>query len=121
MHALETPVQLHTGAPARSRQQRLDALQTANRIRSTRAVLKVELKAGRADFLALLIDPPEWLMTAKIFDILLALPKVGRVKANKALQRGSISPSKTIGGLSDRQRGELVAIVGGLGGGGRTR
>jgi hypothetical protein len=41
--------------------------------------------------------------------MLLAVPKYGRVKTGKILQHCKISPSKTIGGLSKRQRGELVA------------
>ena len=47
-------------------------------------------------------------MTAKVFDMILAVPKYGRVKANKILGQCRISPSKTIGGLSQRQRAELV-------------
>jgi hypothetical protein len=45
------------------------------------------------------------------FDMLLAVPKYGRVKANKVLQQCRISPSKTIGGLSERQRTELVGLL----------
>jgi hypothetical protein len=33
------------------------------------------------------------------------------VKANKVLTQCRISPSKTIGGLSQRQRAELVALL----------
>jgi hypothetical protein len=33
------------------------------------------------------------------------------VKANKVLQQCRISPSKTIGGLSERQRDELVSLL----------
>jgi hypothetical protein len=33
------------------------------------------------------------------------------VKANKVLQQCRISPSKTIGGLSERQRSELVSLL----------
>ena len=43
--------------------------------------------------------------------MLLAVPKYGRVKANKVLQQCRISPSKTVGGLSERQRGELVSLL----------
>ena len=42
--------------------------------------------------------------------MLLAVPKYGRVKVNKILAHCRISPSKTIGGLSDRQRSELVLL-----------
>jgi hypothetical protein len=41
--------------------------------------------------------------------MVLALPKVGRVKATKILQSCRVSPSKTFGGLSERQRAELAA------------
>jgi hypothetical protein len=37
------------------------------------------------------------------------VPKYGRVKVNKLLIQCRISPSKTLGGLSPRQRHELVA------------
>jgi hypothetical protein len=59
----------------------------------------------------LLLDPPEYIETAKVFDMLLAVPKYGRVKVNKVLTQCRISPSKTIGGLSERQRDELVRLL----------
>lgn len=99
-------------APGRSLRQRMDALEEANRIRSLRAQLKRDVKAGRASAVALLLDPPEWIETMKAFDLMLAMPKVGRVKVNKILMVSRISPSKTIGGLSVRQRGELVDALG---------
>lgn len=85
------------------------ALERANEIRSKRAQLKRDLKAGKVRIDGLLLDPPEWVQSAKVFDMILAVPKYGRVKANRILQQCRISPSKTIGGLSERQRGELVA------------
>ncbi len=96
-------------APERSLTQRLDALQKANSIRTRRAQLKRDLKGGRTSIHTLLLDPPDYVETAKVFDMLLAVPKYGRVKVNKALSQCRISPSKTIGGLSERQRGELVS------------
>ena len=89
----------------------MDALQRANAIRTRRAQLKKDLKGGRASIHGLLLDPPEFVETAKVFDMLLAVPKYGRVKANKVLQQCRISPSKTIGGLSERQRSELVSML----------
>ncbi|MFZ1993355.1 MAG: integration host factor, actinobacterial type [Solirubrobacteraceae bacterium] len=98
-------------APERSLVQRMEALQRANDIRSRRAQLKRDLKAGRSPIHELLLDPPDYLQTAKVFDLLLAVPKYGRVKVNKILGQCRISPSKTLGGLSERQRGELVALL----------
>jgi hypothetical protein len=98
-------------APERSLVQRMEALQRANDIRSRRAQLKRDLKAGRQPIHELLLEPPDYLQTAKVFDLLLAVPKYGRVKVNKILSQCRISPSKTLGGLSERQRGELVALL----------
>ncbi|MDX6691682.1 MAG: hypothetical protein QOG15_3139 [Solirubrobacteraceae bacterium] len=100
-----------SAAPERSLTQRLDALQRANEVRTRRAQLKKDLKAGRTSIHALLQNPPDFVKTAKVVDMLLAVPKYGRVKASKVLTQCRISPSKTIGGLSDRQRGELISLL----------
>ena len=104
-------VSKQSSAPERSLTQRMDALQRANDIRTRRAQLKRDLKGGRSSIHQLLSAPPEYLETAKVFDMLLAVPKYGRVKVNKVLQQCRISPSKTIGGLSERQRAELVSML----------
>src|ERR1700688_4326847 len=98
-------------APERSLNQRMDALARANEIRVKRAELKRALKAGRHSIQKLLLDPPEYVETAKVFDMLLAVPKYGRVKVNKILVHCRIAPSKTIGGLSERQRSELISLL----------
>jgi hypothetical protein len=109
--ATNTPAKPIVAAPERSLQQRMDALQRANQIRTRRAQLKRDLKSGRRSIHDLLLDPPDYVETAKVFDMLLAVPKYGRVKVNKVLQQCRISPSKTIGGLSQRQRTELVSML----------
>jgi hypothetical protein len=109
--ATKTPAKPIVAAPERSLQQRMDALQRANQIRTRRAQLKRDLKSGRRSIHDLLLDPPDYVETAKVFDMLLAVPKYGRVKVNKVLQQCRISPSKTIGGLSQRQRTELVSML----------
>ena len=100
-----------TSVPARSHDQRMRALEAANEIRTRRAQLKRDLKAGKVAIEGLLLDPPEYLETAKVFDMMLAVPKYGRVKVNRILNQCRFSPSKTIGGLSVRQRSELVALL----------
>jgi hypothetical protein len=107
--AAQSPPRAAGIAPERSLTQRMDALQRANDVRTRRAQLKRDLKAGRTQIHGLLLDPPGYLQTAKVFDLLLAVPKYGRVKVNRILTQCRISPSKTIGGLSERQRNELVS------------
>jgi S13-like H2TH domain len=106
---MQAPVHSSSAAPERSLDQRMDALRRANDIRSKRAQLKRDLKATKVKIQTLLMDPPEYVLTAKVIDMLMAVPKYGRVKTNRILNQCRISPSKTIGGLSERQRAELVA------------
>ena len=109
--ATKTPTKPTVAAPERSLDQRMEALRRANEIRTARAQLKRDLKAGRRSIHDLLLEPPEYVETAKVFDMLLAVPKYGRVKVNRILTHCRISPSKTIGGLSQRQRTELVQLL----------
>jgi hypothetical protein len=96
---------------SRGLDERMDALKRANDIRTARVKLRKDLKAGRESIHAVLLDPPDYVQTAKVFDMLLAVPMYGRVKANRILNQARISPSKTIGGLSERQRAELVSLL----------
>jgi hypothetical protein len=99
-----------TQAPLRSPDQRMEALKRANDIRVRRAQLKKDLKLGGISIDAILRDPPDYVSTAKVFDILMAVPKFGRVKATRYLNQARISQSKTVGGLSERQRTELIGL-----------
>ena len=95
----------------RSLDQRMEALDRANDIRVKRAQLKKDLKDGHVRrSIQILRNPPEYVSTAKVFDILMAVPKFGRVKAARFLNQCRISQSKTVGGLSERQRTELVGL-----------
>ena len=100
-------------APERSLGQRMDALGKANEVRSRRAALKADLKRGMVSIGDVLSEPPEFLLTAKVQDLLMAAPKCGRVKSARIMEQCRISPSKTVGGLSERQRAELLAHFGG--------
>ena len=99
-----------TQAPTRSLDQRMEALNRANQIRVRRAQLKRELKQGQVSIDAILADPPEYVLTAKVYDMLVAVPRLGRVKVGRLLTQCRISPAKTVGGLSERQRGELLEL-----------
>lgn len=100
-----------TSRPVRTPDQRLEALRHANAIRSRRAFLKCEMKAGRMTATVILLDVEDALLSMKAFDLLSALPKVGRVKAARILNTCRVSQSKTVGGLSARQRSELIALL----------
>lgn len=97
--------------PVRSMDQRMRALERGNAVRGYRKDLKLKLKAGERDVVLLIMDPPARIDTMRVFDLLLAVPKFGRVKVGKLLRRVEVSPSKTVGGLSVRQRRELAFAV----------
>ena len=112
MQASRTQVQ----APLRSLDQRMDALRRANEIRVRRAQLKKDLKAGLVRIEEILREPPEYVETAKVIDILMAVPKFGRVKAARFLNQCRISQSKTVGGplgaAAHRARGPASPLTG---------
>lgn len=82
------------------------ALRKANAVRTARAELKRQMKAGKVSPLDALMR--EEVDSMRSFDFLMAIPKVGRVKANRTLSQLRISPSRSLGGLSPRQRRELA-------------
>jgi hypothetical protein len=95
--------------PERSLAQRMKALETANVVRSHRARLKVQIAEGRIEWPELLADP--MCDTMKLWDVLICLPKLGRVKVNRAFAHCRVSPSKTLAGLTDRQLAQLVEYL----------
>ena len=96
-------------APARSLEQRREALAKGNVHRTKRAELKCEIAAGRKRIGDVLLEPvPDWAATMKIADLLRSVPGVGKVKVDKTLRALTISHSKTLAGLTDRQRSELA-------------
>jgi hypothetical protein len=111
MAAMSQPLSASPQTPERSQQQRMEALRRANDIRSQRARLKERLRNGEISITDVLLDPPPCVSTAKVLDLVLAVPKYGRVKANKLLERCRVSSSKTVNGLTPRQRKELLDML----------
>lgn len=87
---------------------RLDALNRANDVRMLRAQLKRDLIRGRVSMRSILLDPPESVQTAGVYDMLLAIPRCGRVRATKLLAQCAIPTNTTVGELSQRQRDCLI-------------
>lgn len=95
----------------RTTEQRMTALEKANAVRRWRAQLKRDMKARRLRAHELLREPPEMIHSMKVLDLLLAAPKIGRTKAMRMLTRAGVSPSRSVGALSDRQRQMLLAAL----------
>ncbi len=99
-------------APERTSQERLSALEEANRVRFARADAKRDLKSGELDIYDLLMDPSEELKGAKVEEMLLAMRGMGRVKVTRVMREAGISRSKTLVGLTHGQRDRLIRTLG---------
>ena len=98
-------------ASTRSPESRMTALRRANQVRGLRAKLKQDLREGTVLLEQILATGADYLATAEVSDLLVAVPKVGPVKAAHLLNLAHISPSKTVGGLSERQRARLIELL----------
>jgi hypothetical protein len=99
-------------APERTSQERLSALEEANRVRFARADAKRDLKSGALDIYDLLMDPSEELKGAKVEEMLLAMRGMGRVKVMRILREAGVSRAKTLVGLTHGQRDRLIKALG---------
>jgi hypothetical protein len=86
-------------------------LSRANHVRSVRAKLKRDLRAGKVRLEQILATPADYLASAEVFDLLVAVPKIGPVKAGRLLTVARINPCKTVGELSERQRTRLIDLL----------
>jgi hypothetical protein len=89
----------------------MDSLSKANEIRIARARLKQQLRAGEARVEQILASPPKCVGTATVLDLLLAVPKIGPVRAGRLLSSARVSQSASIGKLTERQRAHLVDLL----------
>ena len=89
----------------------MSALRQANQVRGLRAKLKQDLRADKVRLELVLATRADYLASAEVFDLLVAVPKIGPVKAGRLLTVARVSPSKTIGGLSERQRARLIELL----------
>lgn len=90
--------------------QRMEHLKEANRIRSARSKLKRELYLGDVELIDLIWDPPEYIRTMKVLQLILAAPHIGVVRA-KSILGPHISIHKTLGNLTLHQRKYVVAKI----------
>lgn len=111
MNAKSKSPQPPTSTPEQLIQQHMAALQLANTVRTKRSTLKRDLKTQRISIRDVLLKPPEYISTMKIFDLLVACPKYGRIRVNTLLKTCLISASKPIGMLSERQRIEISSMM----------
>lgn len=91
--------------------QAMHALSLANQVRTTRARLKEDVALGKQDAADLLMDPPPIIRTMEVSELLLSVPKVGKVKRAKLMQQCHISSTQTVESLSLMRRRELIQML----------
>ncbi|CAN5553370.1 integration host factor, actinobacterial type [soil metagenome] len=89
---------------------RRQALEKAAEARKVRAELKQQLKAGEIGLADVLrrANADEVVGKTKVSAVLESLPRVGKVRARKVMERLDISPSRRVRGLGGNQREKLL-------------
>lgn len=95
--------------PPLTPEQRSAALAKAAAARKARAELKVRLKSSGASMMEVLAsaDTDDAIGKMKVVAVLEALPGVGKVRAQRLMERLEISPSRRVRGLGAKQREAL--------------
>jgi DNA uptake protein ComE-like DNA-binding protein len=101
--------------PPLTPEQRAAALEKAAAARRARAELKVRLKSSGATLSDVLDhgETDDVIGKMKVVAVLEAMPGVGKVKAQKIMERLEISPSRRVRGLGAKQREALEREFGG--------
>ncbi len=100
-----------TQAPRRP--QHLQALQQANRVRLARAELKRLVAEGERSVADVVLECPWEAESMTIGDLLMSQHRWGRTLCRRFLAAIPMVETKTIGSMTDRQRRELAARLGG--------
>ena len=95
----------------RSLERRMIALRRANQVRGLRAKVKQDLREGTDRLELILATDADYLASAEVFDLLVAVPKIGPVKAGRLLTIARVSACKTVGKPSERQRARLIELL----------
>jgi hypothetical protein len=96
--------------PPLTPEQRAAALEKAAAARKARAELKVRLKSSGTSLDDVLADgnADDIIGKMKVVAVLEAMPGVGKIRAQRIMERLEISPSRRVRGLGSKQREALV-------------
>jgi len=83
--------------------QALEALNVANRVRTLRAEDKRAIKRESLDPCVILRNPPDYWKKAKLVELLLAMPRIGQLRANRWCMIEGVLPTRQVGQLTERQ------------------
>jgi DNA uptake protein ComE-like DNA-binding protein len=100
--------------PPLTPEQRAAALEKAAAARKARAELKLKLKSSGTSLTDVLVagQTDEAIGKMKVEALLEAMPGVGKVRAQRIMERLEISPSRRVRGLGAKQRDALAKEFG---------
>src|SRR3954463_16686651 len=93
--------------------QHLRALERANRVRLARAELKRMVADGEVSAAEVVLTSPWEAESMAIADLLLSQHRWGRTRCRRFLASIPMLETKTVGSMTDRQRQQLAAMLGG--------
>jgi hypothetical protein len=87
------------------------ALQRANEVRLARAELKRSIAKGEVSVAEVMTDPRWEAESMTIADLLMSQRRWGVTRCRKLLMCIPVSENKTVGSMTERQRGALVSLL----------
>jgi hypothetical protein len=96
---------------AQSDRMRLAALQQANRVRKVRAELKRRLRARETAAAEAILGGSRDTDTMTVKELLISQPGWGPSRCSRLLRGMSLSDTKTLGALTERQRVMLASVL----------
>ena len=91
--------------------QHMQALQRANEVRLARAELKRNIGLGTLAVAEVILTCPWEASSMTIAELLTSQRRWGTTRASKFLAGSGMPETKTVGSMTDRQRGLLAAMV----------
>ena len=98
-------------ADAAGDQQRLTALERANRVRGVRSELKRRLRSGKAAAAEVILAGSRDTDTMTLGELLRSQPGWGPARSSTLLRSVSLSEAKRLGSLTERQRVMLAGVL----------
>ncbi|MEY2990102.1 MAG: hypothetical protein RLZZ163_1018 [Actinomycetota bacterium] len=97
--------------PVLTDEQREQARAAALRARTERSTLRALLRNGSASVADVLESTHDAYLRMPVRDVLRSLPGIGPVRAAQIMQDVGIAATRRVGGLSSRQRADVIALL----------
>lgn len=97
--------------PTMTAEQREQALAKSIEVRRERSAALAGLKDGTVTLADFLVTDNEVLKRTKVRQVILALPGVGQVRADRLMEQAKVDPKRRVGGLGPVQRATLADLL----------